>query len=250
MTVDARSRKLAEAHTPESIRTRLGKNKSFSYLGDAVLGAIDGCVTTFAVVSGVYGGGLSIGIAVLLGFANLLADGFSMAVSNYQRASSDRELIEKARKIEAEHIEWIPEGETEEIRQIFEAKGFRGAHLEKTVETITRNRQLWIDTMLTEEWGLPLSVPLPWKSSLVTFAAFLLVGTIPLLPFIILLKDTLRENFIASAALTLTAFFLVGAAKGKVLKKPWWSTGLKTAFFGGVAAALAFFVGFFLKGIL
>ncbi|MFB6346585.1 MAG: VIT1/CCC1 transporter family protein [bacterium] len=52
-----------------------------SYLGD---GAIDGVVTTFAIVSGAVGGGPAGGVIILLGFANLIADGFSMAVSNYQ----------------------------------------------------------------------------------------------------------------------------------------------------------------------
>src|SRR4030095_16791056 len=76
---------LEKDHTPAAIRKRLESVKKSSYLGDVVLGAIDGCVTTFAVVSGVSGGQLPAAVALLLGTANLLADGFSMAVSNFQR---------------------------------------------------------------------------------------------------------------------------------------------------------------------
>src|SRR4029453_12310989 len=116
---------LEKDHTPAAIRKRLESVKKTSYLGDVVLGAIDGCVTTFAVVSGVSGGQLPAAVALLLGTANLLADGFRMAVSNFQRAKSERELIENARRREERHIERIPDGETEEIRQIFLAKGFQ-----------------------------------------------------------------------------------------------------------------------------
>ena len=105
---------------------RLAAHKPYSYVGDAVLGAIDGCVTTFAVVSGVVGANLPQRVALILGLANLCADGFSMAVSNYQKAASDIQRIAQARGIEARHIAEVPEGEREEIRQIFAQKGFQG----------------------------------------------------------------------------------------------------------------------------
>jgi vacuolar iron transporter family protein len=54
-----------------------------SYLGEFVYGAIDGVVTTFAVVAGATGANLSPTIILILGFANLFADGFSMAMSNF-----------------------------------------------------------------------------------------------------------------------------------------------------------------------
>jgi len=85
---------------------------------------------------------------IILGVANLLADGLSMAVSNYLSTRSQREEVEKARREEEKHIREFPEGEQEEIRQIFAAKGFSGDTLERIVETVTQNRKLWIDTML------------------------------------------------------------------------------------------------------
>lgn len=71
------------------------KKKVSKYLPEFVYGGIDGTVTTFAVVSGAVGASLSSSIILILGFANLFADGLSMAVSSYLSSKSDRELNKK-----------------------------------------------------------------------------------------------------------------------------------------------------------
>jgi hypothetical protein len=116
-----RREKLEAEHRPEEVRRRLLEHRGQGYLGDAVLGGIDGCVTTFAVVAGAVGAGFSGLVVVVLGFANLLADGFSMAISNYQGTKSQLERVEEARFSEERQIEEIPAGEREEVRQIFAA---------------------------------------------------------------------------------------------------------------------------------
>ena len=70
-------------HTPDRVSERLEEGAPRSYLKDLVYGGIDGTITTFAVVSGVVGANLDTGIVVILGLANLLADGLSMGVGNY-----------------------------------------------------------------------------------------------------------------------------------------------------------------------
>ena len=84
---------LTSSHHPERVRQRLLAKPGNSYVSDAVLGAVDGCVTTFAVVAGAYGAGFPSMVALVLGFANLLADGFSMAVSNYESVRAQREYV-------------------------------------------------------------------------------------------------------------------------------------------------------------
>jgi VIT1/CCC1 family predicted Fe2+/Mn2+ transporter len=68
------------------------QNIKQKYLGEFVYGAMDGTVTTFAVVAGAIGANLSASIVLILGFANLFADGFSMAASNYLSTKSTNQL--------------------------------------------------------------------------------------------------------------------------------------------------------------
>ncbi len=242
--------RLAEQHTPEAIRQRLERGPSHSYLGDSVLGAVDGCVTTFAVVAGVAGAELAPTIVIILGVANLLADGFSMAVGNFLGTKSERQVVERIRRMEEMHIDQVPEAEREEIRQIFAGKGFDGGLLEKIVEVITRDRRRWVDTMITEEWGLPLETPSPWKSGLATFVAFVVAGAVPLVPFLLPIAWSAQSAFQVSALATAVTFFAVGVAKGYVVQRsPWWA-GLETLLVGGGAAALAYGVGYWLRALV
>ena len=235
-------------HHPEAIRARLSERYKHSYLGDAVLGAIDGCVTTFAVVAGAVGAGFPNLVALVLGVANLVADGFSMAVGNYQGTKSEKHLLERVRSTEERHIEKVPEGEREEIRQIFKAKGFEGSTLEEIVDGITSNRKVWIDTMIREEWGLQVEGANPFRAALATFGAFIIVGLLPLLPFFVTVVSTDR-TFAISAVITATAFFAVGFLKGKETEKSPWLSGFETLLSGGAAAVLAYLVGSWLHGI-
>ena len=95
---------LKAQHEHGAIAACLAAKKSHGYVGDAVLGAIDGCVTTFAVVSGVSGAHLLYGVVLVLGLANLCNDDVSMAVSNYHKAMSDVERTTQARRREERHI--------------------------------------------------------------------------------------------------------------------------------------------------
>lgn len=120
-------------------------------MADAALGATDGIVTTFAVVAGATGAYLSPGIVLIMGFANLLADGFSMAVGNYLAARSQQEYWVEEREREAWEVEQLPAAEQEEIRRLYRRKGFEGEVLESIVKTITGDKQRWLDEMMREE---------------------------------------------------------------------------------------------------
>ena len=81
-------RHLEHGHHPHEIAKRLEQGPRVSYLRDWVYGGIDGTVTTFAVVAGVTGASLSTKALLILGVANLLADGFSMAAANFSGTKS------------------------------------------------------------------------------------------------------------------------------------------------------------------
>lgn len=237
---------LHRQHRPEVIEERLRRSSPSQNVSDAVLGGIDGCITTFAVVAGAIGGQFSSAVALVLGFANLAADGFSMAVSNYESIKAQQEFIEGVRRTEEEHIDRVPEGEREEIRQIFRQKGFDGAHLETIVDTICQDRRLWVETMLTEEHGLQKVTASPWRSAIVTFLAFIAAGAIPLIPLFFAALHA-QQQFMLSFALAAVVFFLIGMLKSLVFAKPVLRAGFGTLLTGSTAAALAYLTGYLLR---
>ena len=125
MESEATRQILEHEHSPEAIKERLAKGSVHNYLRDFVYGGVDGAVTTFAVVAGTIGASLAPRIVIILGVANLIADGFSMAASNFLGTRAERDDYDRIARLEAKHIEIDPEGEREEIRQIYAAKDFR-----------------------------------------------------------------------------------------------------------------------------
>jgi len=235
-------------HDPAAIAARLEAERRPEVVSDAVLGGIDGCITTFALVAGSVGAGFSAQVALVLGFANLLADGFSMAVSNFEALRAEHEYHAAVRRLEERHIEHSPAGEREEVRQIFAAKGFDGEVLEAIVRTITEDRVLWVETMLSEEHGLKPAPGSPWRAATVTFVAFAVAGATPLLPFFVpgLGPDA---RFTWSALAAAVTFFLIGSLKSLVFAQPVLRAGLSTLLTGGAAAALAYLTGFLLQEV-
>ena len=169
------------------------KNIKKKYLPEFVYGGIDGAITTFAVVSGVMGAGLSSSIVLILVFANLFADGFSMAVSNYFSTKSGNEINPKNKKNEL-------------------------------------------------------------KTSFATFVSFFLIGFIPLISFVLaaVSKNSLliANQFSYSIILTGLALFGVGWFKGEITKNKKWKSATQTLFIGGIAALLAFVVGYLINSVI
>ena len=72
------------------------------YVGDLVYGANDGILTSFAIVAGVTGGSLSSGVVLIVGLANLFADGLSMGVGNYLSIRARESALEQQQRPEEE----------------------------------------------------------------------------------------------------------------------------------------------------
>lgn len=227
------------------------KVKRLFFIKDFVYGSIDGVITTFAIVSGVKGAALTPSIILILGFANLIADGLSMSISNYLSVKSEQELYEKERKREEKEVENIPEEERKEIEEIYKKKGFTGKLLNKVVSVITRNKRVWVETMMKEELGLIVDKINPVISALITFASFVIMGLIPLSTFIIGIYSPFFANnaFSVSLLLTSASLFTIGVVKARLLKKEWYWVGLQTLLIGGIAAIAAYSVGSLLKTV-
>jgi VIT1/CCC1 family predicted Fe2+/Mn2+ transporter len=223
------------------------------HFDDFIYGSIDGAVTTFAIVAGVVGASLSPSIILILGFANLFADGFSMAAANYQASKARNEYIEMKRKQEEWEIENLEDQEKEEIREIYSKKGFKEELLEEVVRIITSRRKVWVDTMMKEELGLIEDGKRPIDSSISTFVGFNLIGLIPLIPFMIFITmgiDPNSDAFTYSIIFVVSAFFLVGIIKGKIVKKSKMKSGIYTLIIGGIAAMVAYLVGYGLSFLI
>lgn len=231
-------------HSQQEIAARINAPPGRGVLRDVIYGSIDGSVTTFAIVAGVAGAGLSSTIIIALGIANVLADGFSMAAGNYSGTKAERDNIERIRAIEERHIATHPEGERREVRAILARKGLSGAVLDEATEAITSDHDAWINIMLEGEYGLGGVDPHPLRAAMATFLSFLVAGLVPLMPFVF----GVDRAFVVSAWMTGLVFFLIGTLKSRWSLKSWWRSGVETLLIGGTAAAIAYGVGTLFHG--
>lgn len=221
------------------------------YLGEFVYGGIDGSVTTFAVVAGSVGAGLDSSVILILGFANLLADGFSMSVGAYLSAKSEAHNYDKHKNVEYWEIENKPEEEREEVREIYRQKGFEDPLLEQVVDILTADRDRWVDVMMKEELFMMEQRRSPLAIGAVTYVAFILVGFIPLALY---LYDYFfpfsGDLFWTTCALTCLGFATVGGLKSYVTETSIWKGVLETLALGALAAGVAYWVGDVLERII
>jgi len=238
--------KLEAEHTPAAVSARLSQTPKPSYLRDWVYGGIDGAVTTFAIVAGVVGADLSSRIILIMGLANLLADGFSMAAGNYSGTKTEIDDYARLQAIERKHIAEVPEGEREEVRQLLQRKGLSGDALDQATESVTADPDQWVEIMMREEYGLARVMRSPMTAALSTFAAFLVCGLVPLLPF----AFGMPNAFLIAIVATGCVFGLIGALKSQWSLAPAWQSAIETLLIGGVAASVAYCVGYLLKSIV
>jgi len=220
-------------------------------LRDGVLGAVDGTVTTFAVVAGTVGASLPGGIVVVLGIANLIADGFSMGISNFLGIKAEVEQDRQTAARETANVRRDPADGRERVRRIFANKGFSGLDLDRAAEIITAEERVWVSTLVQEEHGIGNRQARPFRAGLATFLAFTVVGLLPLIPFIVeaLRPGRIGDPFLWSSAMAGVAFFAVGVVKARMVEQPQLRGGLETLHVGGSAAVMAYVIGWLLRGV-
>ena len=223
----------------------------YSWVADFVYGGIDGAVTTFAVVAGVQGATLPVSIVLILGFANLFADGVSMAVSKYSGDKAEKERIQRIRRMEYKSIRENPAEERAEVEEILRDHGFTGKALESAMHVMTKDKDVWVEVMMKYEFNVAEEAIYPLKGARTTFIAFQIIGIIPLIGYLFspLLPFSTNSIFLMTTLFTMGALFIVGTIKTRFTDEVWWKAGLKTLLVGGVAASIAYIVGYLLRGL-
>jgi VIT1/CCC1 family predicted Fe2+/Mn2+ transporter len=240
-SIDAHTRAAAERHQQEHGQ----------YIKSAVYGGLDGVITTFAVVAGVAGAKLAAGIVLILGFANLIADGLSMAIGDYLSTKSEQEYERAERRREQWEVEHYPEGEKRELVELYVEKGLAKQDAETIVEILAKNKSAWVDVMMVEELGILGSHESPIKNALVTFFSFGLFGFVPILAYVAaFFVPAFRETtFAVAVVFTALTLFALGAVKVQITGRNWLKSGMEMLLVGGVAAAAAYAVGALLGGL-
>ncbi len=220
------------------------------YIKDIVYGANDGVITTFAIIAGVAGAHIADPRAtiVLLGVANVLADGFSMAVSNYLGSKSEGDVVSREYRDEAAEIVENPDAEREEMTQLLREEGYADTDAQTLSRLMLKNKSFFADLLMHEEFNVsnhergPILV-----GSLLTFGAFVGAGLLPILPFIVF--SSITNIFLYSVVSTGVVLFVLGALRSIITKRSFFLSGLEMLLIGGFAASIAYGVGAFLRGI-
>ena len=231
---------------PENARER--HIRTGRYLKDIIFAANDGIITTFAVVAATVGGALSPAVILIVGFANLFADGFSMATGNYLGTKSEQDFYRKEEAEEYREVKDIPEQERQEIKDILSHKGYQGQELEQMTGLICSNEKFWVEFMMLEE--LKLSNPggeSAAKNAFITFVSFVCAGIIPLLPYLFF---GTTASFFSAAIFTGAALFSVGALRAFFSRASWMFLGFEMLAIGGVAAGIAYGIGFAIRALV
>ncbi|MCB0762486.1 MAG: VIT1/CCC1 transporter family protein [Flavobacteriales bacterium] len=221
------------------------------HLPQFVYGGIDGSITTFAVVAGAEGANLDSNIVIILGLANLIADGFSMSIGAYlsHQAESDRyDLVKTQEYLE---IERIPDTERQEVRECLQEMGFEGRLLDEACDTICADKDRWVHFMMHHEMHMIPPDSSPLSNAAATFISFGIMGAVPLAVYVADWFSPMDADlFLWSSVLTFLGFMFIGYFKGLVADRPILKSVLETIGLGVAAAFLAYFAGDILEHLL
>jgi VIT1/CCC1 family predicted Fe2+/Mn2+ transporter len=228
------------------------------YLKSIVYGGLDGIITTFAVVSGVAGAALSSKVILILGAANLFADGIAMAFGDFLSAKAENEFNTTERKREQKKLENCPASEQKELAKIYQKRGLSKDDSVTLVNILENYPDVMLDAMMVEELGILENDKSPLSNAIATLLSFVFFGSFPLLVYFIsefsLFGDLgvyLEQNaLLIACSITGLTLFSLGATKAKVTGQNRLRSGNEMLVIGGVAAAVAYGIGAFLEGII
>lgn len=216
-----------------------------SGLADIILGGQDGLVNVLGVILGVAAATSDPRIVLVAGLAATFAESVSMGAVAYTSTLAEADFYESERAREYRHIQQVPKLERREIRDIYEGKGFRGELLDRIVDTITANKDVWVAVMMAEEHQLALTDRRQaLRAALVVGFSAIVGSLIPLAPFAFL---PVSISMLVSVAITAAVLFVVGAYKARMTVGHPTKSGLEMAVIGTVSALVGYAVGALLK---
>jgi VIT1/CCC1 family predicted Fe2+/Mn2+ transporter len=220
-------------------------HRQASSLSDIILGGQDGLVNVLGVILGVAAATGDPYIVFVAGLAATFAESVSMGAVAYTSTLADADLYESEREREYRHIHEVPRLERQEIRKIYADKGFEDDLLDRIVDTITANKDVWVAVMMAEEHQLiPTNRKIALRSAIIVGLAAVIGSLIPLMPFVIL---SVKLGIITSIVLSALVLFIVGAYKARVTVGNPGKSGLEMAAIGTVSALVGYAVGLLLK---
>jgi VIT1/CCC1 family predicted Fe2+/Mn2+ transporter len=215
-----------------------------------ILGLNDGLISTFTLLVGVAAATLAStgnnAIVLLTGFAAMVSGAISMGLGEYISSKSEFNYIKNELKKERAEIELFPEEEKEEVREIFEKMGMKGQTLDSCVESITSNKQVWIDFLTKSELGLE-EPENPILGAILTFLSFVFGSFLTLFAY---LFDLGLMSLIISSIVSFSMLFIVGALKTKITGENKIRSGLEMVFIGIIAFIASFGIGTFLDQLI
>ena len=214
-------------------------------LSDVILGGQDGLVNVLGVILGVAAATADSRIVIAAGMAATFAESISMGAVAYTSTLAQNDLYHSEKEREYRHIHLAPDVEVEEIRNIYRKKGFEGETLEKIVDVITSNPDVWVNVMMAEEFQMsPPEKSKALRSALIVGFSALAGSLIPLFPFFFWTVNLSIGISIIIAALTL---FTVGVYKARVTVGKPFRSGMEMAIIGTVSALAGYVVGLIFK---
>ena len=231
--------------TEQHYHNHVDPHRGASALSDVILGGQDGLVNVLGVILGVAAATSDTRIVLVAGLAATFAESVSMGAVAYTSTLADADFYESERAREYRHIEAVPALEREEIRSIYQNKGFSGELLDRIVNTITDDKDVWVAVMMADELQLaPVDRHTAARSALIVGVAAIVGSLIPLLPFALL---PVQYGMIVAIILAAVVLFAVGAYKARLTVGNPGKSGLEMAVIGTLSALAGYIVGALLK---
>ena len=216
-----------------------------SSLSDFILGAQDGLVNVLGVILGIAAATNDARIVLVAGLATTFAESISMGAVAFTTTLADADLYQSEREREYRHIEEIPNLEKQEIRDIYEKKGFNGKLLDHIIETVTANQDVWVAVMMAEEHQLsPIDRKQAWRAAWVVGVSAVIGSLVPLAPFPFLSVST---SMWVSVLVTALVLFTIGYYKAHITVGRPMRSGLEMTLIGTISALAGYAVGALLK---